>query len=170
LADFLVTYPGWRNTTSRRSRELPYVERAVARKVVHPITSSPMSMTWRSFSSIRLWIRCIFPPSAYRLPMISLLGENATVTGWGRLSEGAHCRLYCKSFPTKNVKNQTVQVPIVSNDNCKSMFLRAEGIVYAENLPVCGSRNRRSGFLPGETLGSFAGKPASSGLQKAADS
>ncbi|XP_074025586.1 serine proteinase stubble isoform X2 [Leptinotarsa decemlineata] len=96
---------------------LPYTERGVAKKVVHP------KYNYFTYEYDLALVR-VDKPFEYQ-PHISpiclpasddlLIGENATVTGWGRLSEGG-------TLPSIL---QEVQVPIVSNDRCKSMFLRA---------------------------------------------
>ncbi|KAG5891848.1 hypothetical protein JTB14_032898 [Gonioctena quinquepunctata] len=96
---------------------LPYTERGVAKKIVHP------KYNYFTYEYDLALVR-VDKPFEYQ-PHISpiclpasddlLIGENATVTGWGRLSEGG-------TLPSVL---QEVQVPIVSNDRCKSMFLRA---------------------------------------------
>ncbi|GAB1865236.1 Serine proteinase stubble [Camponotus japonicus] len=96
---------------------LPYVERGVAKKVVHPKYNF---FTYEyDLALVRLESSLTFAAhiSPICLPATDdlLIGENATVTGWGRLSEGG-------TLPSVL---QEVSVPIVSNDRCKSMFLRA---------------------------------------------
>lgn len=49
------------------------------------------------------------------------------VTGWGRLSEGG-------TLPSVL---QQVQVPIVSNDRCKMMFLRAGRHEFIPDIFLC---------------------------------
>lgn len=49
------------------------------------------------------------------------------VTGWGRLSEGG-------TLPSVL---QEVQVPIVSNDRCKMMFLRAGRHEFIPDIFLC---------------------------------
>ncbi|XP_066247121.1 serine proteinase stubble isoform X1 [Euwallacea similis] len=102
---------------SNAEEELPYSERSVARKIVHPKYNF---FTYEyDLALVQLdkpiqfaaHIRPICLPATGDL----LIGENATVTGWGRLSEGG-------TLPSIL---QEVQVPIVSNDRCKSMFLKA---------------------------------------------
>ncbi|KAF9422674.1 hypothetical protein HW555_001668 [Spodoptera exigua] len=61
-----------------------------------------------------------------------LVGENATVTGWGRLSEGG-------VLPSVL---QEVQVPIVSNERCKSMFLRAGRHEFIPDIFLCAGHER----------------------------
>lgn len=70
--------------------ELPYVERAVARKIVHPKYNF---FTYEyDLALVQLDKALEFAPhiSPICLPASDdlLIGENATVTGWGRLSEG----------------------------------------------------------------------------------
>jgi hypothetical protein len=70
--------------------ELPFVERAVARKVVHPKYNF---FTYEyDLALVQLDKPLEFAPhiSPICLPASDdlLIGENATVTGWGRLSEG----------------------------------------------------------------------------------
>lgn len=69
---------------------LPYVERGVAKKVVHPKYNF---FTYEyDLALVRLESSLTFAPhiSPICLPATDdlLIGENATVTGWGRLSEG----------------------------------------------------------------------------------
>ncbi|XP_050308486.1 serine proteinase stubble isoform X2 [Anthonomus grandis grandis] len=102
---------------SNAEETLPYAERSVAKKIVHPKYNF---FTYEyDLALVQLdkpiefeaHIRPICLPASDDL----LVGENATVTGWGRLSEGG-------TLPSVL---QEVQVPIVSNDRCKSMFLKA---------------------------------------------
>ncbi|KAJ8686922.1 hypothetical protein QAD02_022716 [Eretmocerus hayati] len=96
---------------------LPYVEKGITKKVVHPkynfFTFEYDLALVRLESPLKFaaHISPICLPASDEL----LIGENATVTGWGRLSEGG-------ALPTIL---QEVSVPIVSNSKCKSMFLRA---------------------------------------------
>lgn len=57
-------------------------------------------------------------------------GENGTVTGWGRLSEGGQ-------LPNKL---QHVQVPIISNQKCRDMFLKSGRMEYIPEI-VCPPKN-----------------------------
>ncbi|EDS31520.1 serine protease [Culex quinquefasciatus] len=75
---------------SHVQEQLPYTERAVARKVVHPKYNF---FTYEfDLALVKLEQALIFAPhiSPICLPATDdlLIGENATVTGWGRLSEG----------------------------------------------------------------------------------
>lgn len=56
-----------------------------------------------------------------------LIGENATVTGWGRLSEGGQ-------LPNTL---QFVQVPIISNDKCRDMFLKSGRMEHIPEIFLC---------------------------------
>lgn len=70
--------------------EMPYVERGVAKKIVHPKYNF---FTYEyDLALVQLDKPLEFAPhiSPICLPASDdlLIGENATVTGWGRLSEG----------------------------------------------------------------------------------
>ncbi|XP_017772045.1 PREDICTED: serine proteinase stubble [Nicrophorus vespilloides] len=109
--------------------ELPYVERAVKKKIVHPLYNF---FTYEyDLALVQLDKSLDFAPhiSPICLPATDdlLIGENATVTGWGRLSEGG-------TLPSVL---QEVQVPIVSNDRCKSMFLRAGRHEFIPDIFLC---------------------------------
>ncbi|XP_049821198.1 serine proteinase stubble [Aethina tumida] len=109
--------------------ELPYVERAVARKIVHPkynFFTYEYDLALVQLDKPLEFAKHISPiclPASDDL----LIGENATVTGWGRLSEGG-------TLPSVL---QEVQVPIVSNDRCKSMFLRAGRHEFIPEIFLC---------------------------------
>ncbi|KAG8040177.1 hypothetical protein G9C98_000747 [Cotesia typhae] len=108
---------------------LPYVERGIAKKVVHPKYNF---FTYEyDLALVRLETSLVFVPhiSPICLPATDdlLVGENATVTGWGRLSEGG-------TLPSVL---QEVSVPIVSNDKCKSMFLRAGRHEFIPDIFLC---------------------------------
>ncbi|XP_063978657.1 serine proteinase stubble-like isoform X1 [Diachasmimorpha longicaudata] len=108
---------------------LPYVERGIAKKVVHPKYNF---FTYEyDLALVRLESSLVFAPhiSPICLPATDdlLVGENATVTGWGRLSEGG-------TLPSVL---QEVSVPIVSNDRCKSMFLRAGRHEFIPDIFLC---------------------------------
>lgn len=114
---------------SHVQEQLPYTERAVARKVVHPKYNF---FTYEfDLALVKLEQALIFAPhiSPICLPATDdlLIGENATVTGWGRLSEGG-------TLPSVL---QEVSVPIVSNDRCKSMFLRAGRHEFIPDIFLC---------------------------------
>ncbi|XP_055611678.1 serine proteinase stubble [Uranotaenia lowii] len=114
---------------SHVQEQLPYTERAVARKVVHPKYNF---FTYEfDLALVRLEQPLIFAPhiSPICLPGTDdlLIGENATVTGWGRLSEGG-------TLPSVL---QEVSVPIVSNDRCKMMFLRAGRHEFIPDIFLC---------------------------------
>ncbi|XP_035212886.1 serine proteinase stubble-like isoform X2 [Stegodyphus dumicola] len=108
-----------------------YVERGAKKKVVHPrynfftyendlalvqLEEAIDSQKYPHISPICL------PPSEE-----SLVGKNATVTGWGRLSEGG-------VLPSIL---QEVQVPIISNEKCKNMFLAAGRHEYIPDIFMC---------------------------------
>lgn len=68
----------------------PYVERAVARKIVHPKYNF---FTYEyDLAMVRLETPVQYAPHIVPICLPGsddlLIGENATVTGWGRLSEG----------------------------------------------------------------------------------
>ncbi|XP_065085272.1 serine proteinase stubble isoform X3 [Ochlerotatus camptorhynchus] len=114
---------------SHVQEQLPYTERAVARKVVHPKYNF---FTYEfDLALVKLEQALEFAPhiSPICLPATDdlLIGENATVTGWGRLSEGG-------TLPSVL---QEVSVPIVSNDRCKSMFLRAGRHEFIPDIFLC---------------------------------
>ncbi|XP_050082329.1 serine proteinase stubble [Anopheles aquasalis] len=114
---------------SHVQEQLPYIERAVARKVVHPKYNF---FTYEfDLALVKLEQPLVFAPhiSPICLPATDdlLIGENATVTGWGRLSEGG-------TLPSVL---QEVSVPIVSNDRCKSMFLRAGRHEFIPDIFLC---------------------------------
>ncbi|XP_056638685.1 serine proteinase stubble-like [Diorhabda sublineata] len=107
----------------------PYVERGVSQKIVHPKYNY---FTYEyDLALIQVDKSLEFLPhiSPICLPASNdlLIGENATVTGWGRLSEGG-------TLPSVL---QEVQVPIVSNDRCKSMFLRAGRHEFIPDIFLC---------------------------------
>ncbi|KAK3919412.1 Serine proteinase stubble [Frankliniella fusca] len=108
---------------------LPHVERAAARKVVHPRYNY---FTYEfDLALVRMEAPLVFQPHIAPLCLPAsddlLIGENATVTGWGRLSEGG-------TLPSVL---QEVSVPIVSNDICKAMFLRAGRHEFIPDIFLC---------------------------------
>lgn len=114
---------------SSMQEEFPFLERAVSQKLVHPQYNF---FTYEyDLALVRLEQPLTFAPhiSPICLPGSDdlLIGENATVTGWGRLSEGG-------TLPSIL---QEVSVPIVSNDKCKSMFLRAGRHEYIPDIFLC---------------------------------
>ncbi|XP_077286920.1 serine proteinase stubble [Arctopsyche grandis] len=119
---------------SNVQEDYPFVERGAARKAVHPKYNF---FTYEyDLALVRLEAPVDFAPhiSPVCLPASDdlLVGENATVTGWGRLSEGG-------SLPSVL---QEVQVPIVSNDRCKSMFLRAGRHEFIPEIFLCAGHER----------------------------
>ncbi|XP_055635122.1 serine proteinase stubble isoform X2 [Toxorhynchites rutilus septentrionalis] len=114
---------------SHVQEQLPYTERAVSKKVVHPKYNF---FTYEfDLALVKLEQSLVFAPhiSPICLPATDdlLIGENATVTGWGRLSEGG-------TLPSVL---QEVSVPIVSNDRCKMMFLRAGRHEFIPDIFLC---------------------------------
>ncbi|KAH8382105.1 hypothetical protein KR009_001899, partial [Drosophila setifemur] len=114
---------------SHVQEQLPYIERGVSQKVVHPKYSF---LTYEyDLALVKLEQPLEFAPhvSPICLPETEslLIGMNATVTGWGRLSEGG-------TLPSVL---QEVSVPIVSNDNCKSMFMRAGRQEFIPDIFLC---------------------------------
>ncbi|KAL5274119.1 hypothetical protein ACFFRR_000710 [Megaselia abdita] len=114
---------------SHVQEQLPYIERGVAKKVVHPQYNF---FTYEyDLALVQLDQPLEFAPhvSPICLPSTEnlLIGMNATVTGWGRLSEGG-------TLPSVL---QEVSVPIVSNDRCKSMFLRAGRQEFIPEIFLC---------------------------------
>lgn len=70
--------------------ELPYVERSVQKKIVHPKYNF---FTYEyDLALVQLDKKLEFAPHILPICLPAsddlLIGENATVTGWGRLSEG----------------------------------------------------------------------------------
>lgn len=114
---------------SHVQEQLPYIERAVDKKVVHPKYNF---FTYEyDLALVKLDTSLEFAPhiSPICLPANDdlLIGENATVTGWGRLSEGG-------TLPSVL---QEVLVPIVSNDRCKTMFLQAGRNEFIPEIFLC---------------------------------
>ncbi|KAK4007958.1 hypothetical protein OUZ56_013118 [Daphnia magna] len=107
----------------------PFVERGVNKKIVHPKYNF---FTYEyDLALVRLEEPITFQPNIAPicLPATdeSLIGQNGTVTGWGRLSEGG-------TLPSML---QQVTVPIVSNDKCKDMFLKAGRHEYIPDIFMC---------------------------------
>ncbi|VEN46669.1 unnamed protein product, partial [Callosobruchus maculatus] len=114
---------------SSMEEQLPHVERSVARKVVHPKYNY---FTYEyDLALVQVDKALDFEPHILPICLPGsddlLVGQNATVTGWGRLSEGG-------TLPSVL---QEVQVPIVSNDRCKSMFLRAGRHEFIPEIFLC---------------------------------
>ncbi|XP_073998303.1 serine proteinase stubble isoform X2 [Rhodnius prolixus] len=107
----------------------PFAERGVARKVVHPKYNF---FTYEyDLALVRLDQALEFQPHIAPICLPGsddlLIGENATVTGWGRLSDGG-------TLPSVL---QEVTVPILSNDKCKNMFLRAGRHEFFPEIFMC---------------------------------
>ncbi|KAF8791538.1 serine proteinase stubble-like isoform X2 [Argiope bruennichi] len=108
-----------------------YVERGAKKKIVHPRYNF---FTYENDLALVQLEEAIdsekYPHiSPICLPPVeeSLVGKNATVTGWGRLSEGG-------ILPSIL---QEVQVPIISNEKCKNMFLAAGRHEYIPDIFMC---------------------------------
>ncbi|XP_054710482.1 serine proteinase stubble-like [Uloborus diversus] len=94
-----------------------FQERGVLRKIVHPRYNF---FTYEyDLALVKLDSPLVLKPHVRPICLPTkdetYIGYNATVTGWGRLSEGG-------SLPTKL---QQVTVPIISNDKCQKMFKKA---------------------------------------------
>lgn len=108
-----------------------YVEKGVKKKVVHP------RYNFFTYENDLALVQLEDPIDTDKLPHISpiclppdeqdLVGKNATVTGWGRLSEGG-------ILPSIL---QEVQVPVISNEKCKNMFLAAGRHEYIPDIFMC---------------------------------
>ncbi|XP_022900363.1 serine proteinase stubble isoform X2 [Onthophagus taurus] len=114
---------------SNMEEMLPHVERGVVSKIVHPKYNF---YTYEyDLALVKLDKPLDFAPHIMPICLPGsddlLVGENATVTGWGRLSEGG-------LLPTVL---QEVHVPIVSNEDCKSMFLQAGRHEYIPDIFLC---------------------------------
>ncbi|KAF2366951.1 Serine proteases trypsin domain [Trinorchestia longiramus] len=94
----------------------PYIERSVIRKVVHP--KYDFFTYEHDLALVKVEEKVSFGPhvSPICLPGNDdlLIGEMATVTGWGRLSEHG-------TLPSVL---QEASVPIMSNEKCRQLFLR----------------------------------------------
>uniref|UniRef100_A0A6P7G9I6 Serine proteinase stubble n=1 Tax=Diabrotica virgifera virgifera TaxID=50390 RepID=A0A6P7G9I6_DIAVI len=114
---------------SNIQEQLPYVERGVSQKIVHPKYNYFTYEYDLALVQVDKPLEFLPHISPICLPASNdlLIGENATVTGWGRLSEGG-------TLPSVL---QEVQVPIVSNDRCKSMFLRAGRHEFIPDIFLC---------------------------------
>lgn len=95
----------------------PFQERGVEKKVVHPRYNF---FTYEHDLALvkldnPLTLQSHVKPICLPNTDETFVGYNATVTGWGRLSEGG-------TLPSKL---QQVQVPIISNEKCQQMFSAA---------------------------------------------
>ncbi|XP_072144299.1 uncharacterized protein Sb isoform X2 [Dermacentor andersoni] len=109
----------------------PYAERSAKKKVVHPKynfftyeNDLALVKVDEPFEFMPHIAPICLPPDN---ESDDLIGRNATVTGWGRLSEGG-------VLPSVL---QQVKVPIVSNEKCKNMFLAAGRHEYIPNIFMC---------------------------------
>lgn len=107
----------------------PYVERGAKKKVVHPDFN--FATYENDLSLVELDEPLEFQPhiSPICLPpdQSELEGKTATLTGWGRLSEGG-------ILPSVL---QEVKVDIVSNDKCEEMFLKAGRHENITDIFIC---------------------------------
>ncbi|KAF4517825.1 hypothetical protein B566_EDAN008931 [Ephemera danica] len=114
---------------SSAGEPLPHEERGVMKKVVHPRYNF---FTYEyDLALVQLDKTLEFAPHVVPICLPgsddSLVGETGTVTGWGRLSEGG-------TLPSIL---QQVSVPIVSNEKCQSMFLRAGRNEHIPDIFLC---------------------------------
>ncbi|XP_076341820.1 transmembrane protease serine 9-like [Tachypleus tridentatus] len=107
----------------------PFVERRAERKVVHPKYN--LFTYENDLALVKLNEPVEFRPhiAPICLPHDNedLEGHNATITGWGRLSEGG-------ILPSMM---QELQMPIVSNTKCTNMFLAAGRREYIPGTFMC---------------------------------
>lgn len=111
---------------------LPYAERGVAKKVVHPKYNF---FTYEyDLALVRLESPLTFAPhiSPICLPATDdlLIGENATVTGWGRLSEGGtlpsvlqEVVVFLRSFHSFQLYTHLTSMSVRQRASCDSRFL-----------------------------------------------
>uniref|UniRef100_A0A8D9FBQ3 Serine proteinase stubble n=1 Tax=Cacopsylla melanoneura TaxID=428564 RepID=A0A8D9FBQ3_9HEMI len=114
---------------SKLEEPFPYQERGVVKKMVHPKYNF---FTYEyDLAMVKLETPVEFAPNIVPICLPGsddlLIGENATVTGWGRLSEGGQLPPVL----------QKVTVPIVSNEKCRSMFLRAGRYEFISDIFMC---------------------------------
>lgn len=108
-----------------------HVESSIKKKIVHP------SYNFFTYENDLALLKLENPVNLTTSPHIVpiclpgaddlLIGENATVTGWGRLSEGGQ-------LPNTL---QYVQVPIISNDKCRDMFLKSGRMEHIPEIFLC---------------------------------
>jgi len=106
-------------------------EKGIKKKIVHP------SYNFFTYENDLALLKLDTPVNLTATPHIVpiclpgsddlLIGENATVTGWGRLSEGGQ-------LPNTL---QYVQVPIISNDKCRDMFLKSGRMEHIPEIFLC---------------------------------
>jgi len=115
---------------SNAKEPFAYVERAASKKIVHPKYNF---FTYEyDLALVRLEEAINFQPNIAPICLpaiedVNLVGMNATVTGWGRLSEGG-------TLPSKL---QQVTLPIVSNRKCEAMFLKAGRKEHIPDIFMC---------------------------------
>ncbi|XP_076308429.1 serine proteinase stubble-like [Tachypleus tridentatus] len=107
----------------------PFVERRAERKVVHPKYN--LFTYENDLALVKLNEPVEFRPHIAPICLPhgneDLEGHNATITGWGRLSEGG-------ILPSMM---QELQMPIVSNTKCTNMFLAAGRREYIPGTFMC---------------------------------
>jgi len=119
------------------SEPFPYQERSAAAKIVHP------KYNFYSFEYDLALVKLSKPvelgPNVHPICLPGnddlMVGENATVTGWGRLSEGG----------TLPHILQQATVPIMENGKCKNLFRKAGRKEYIPDIFLC------AGFEKGGT-------------------
>ncbi|CAL4237696.1 unnamed protein product, partial [Meganyctiphanes norvegica] len=107
----------------------PYIERAAKKKVVHPKYNFFTYEHDLALVQVEEALKFDLHISPICLPGNSdtLVGEDATLTGWGRLYENG---------PLPNVL-QKATIPIIDNAKCKNMFLKAGRQEYIPEIFLC---------------------------------
>jgi len=119
------------------SEPYPYQERGAAKKIIHP------KYNFYSFEHDLALVKLERPvklaPNVHPICLPGnddlMVGDNATVTGWGRLSEGGE---------QPRVLQQAT-IPILENTKCKKMFQKAGRVEYIPDIFLC------AGFEKGGT-------------------
>ncbi|XP_014253934.1 serine proteinase stubble [Cimex lectularius] len=112
----------------------PFQEKGAARKVVHPKYNF---FTYEyDLAMVKVDGPIVFQAHVGPICLPGsddlLIGENATVTGWGRLSDGG-------TLPSVL---QQATVPIISNEQCKNLFLRAGRHEFFPDIFMCAGFER----------------------------
>ncbi|XP_022648505.1 serine proteinase stubble-like [Varroa jacobsoni] len=108
----------------------PFQERGITAKYVHPQYNFFTYENDLALLKMDKSLQYMPHVAAICLPPDTtgnLVGQNATVTGWGRLNEGG-------VLPSLL---QEVQVPIVSNEKCKTMFQAAGRNEFIPSIFMC---------------------------------
>lgn len=156
---------------SHVQEQLPYIERAVSKKVVHPKYNF---FTYEyDLALVKLEQPLEFAPhvSPICLPETEslLIGMNATVTGWGRLSEGGTLPSVLQEV-SKLATNRchifslTLNAGLCAHREQRQLQVhvsarRPPGI-HSRHLLMRWLRNGRSGLVPRRLRWSTAGKPS----------